>query len=169
MSKRGSNRNRSDISGSLESIKSSLCEGEEVTEEAVEDTENLERLDNVLEYGGTAEGGDALESGIHGTQDVAVGVFEEREGLLESEQEKNREFSGELDERSDLDERDLSKVSETGKGFHATETRGEIQNAERALKEDMEFLGGRISESNDRGRESDQALSALKGRVKRRR
>jgi len=124
--------------------------------------ETLEKLD----FGGTRDGAEQLESSIKDAEEVTEGVFDEEDEDLDRIQEENKEFEGELDERRDTSDSDLGKVSDASSKIKTAETISELVKAKEAIMRDIDFLKEQIDRASDARQKSDEIQKKHEARIR---
>ena len=129
------------------------------------DVETVRETLEELEFDGTVEGTEEIETEIENAEDVTVEIFEEEDDALESVQEDASEYEDEMSDRGDSSENDLKKVSLARAKIETKETVAELKKAKDAVVRDIEFLIEQIEIANEDIKNSEQAQNDLNKRV----
>ena len=166
MGRRGDSKDRSDISETVEQSASDMSEKGEDLDTIATDMETVRETLAGLDFGGTTEGGDAVEMSIHGAEDVTDGVFDGQDAELESIQGENEACQEELDGHSDSVNSDLDKISDGSSRIQTGETVNELLKAKEAALQDIDFLTEHVSRAREARDESEQAQEGYRQRIK---
>ena len=115
--------------------------------------QTLEKLD----FKGTSEGCEQIESFIESAENVAENTFGEANEGLENLQNESEEFEGELQERQNTSESDLGKVSDSSAQIDTKETINELMKVKESVIRDIDFLAEQVSRASE-AREKSNAL-----------
>lgn len=129
------------------------------------DVERVRQTITMLDFGGTAEGTEQLESSIEQAEDVTASVFDKENEELEQIQHKGKEYETEIEQRETTSNSDLEKISSTSAKIETTETINELLNAKEAVLRDIDFLSEQIKRARDAREKSDAAQRQLEERV----
>lgn len=129
------------------------------------DVETVRETLEDLEFDGTVEGTEEIETEIENAEDVTVEIFDEEDDALESIQEDATEYEDEMNDRSDSSENDLKKVSLARAKIETTETIVELKKAKDAIARDIDFLIEQIEITNEDIKNSEGAQDGLNKRV----
>ena len=146
--------------------------GDDMTEKGGEmdittsDVEVTRETMESLDFGGTVEGADEVESSIQEAEDVTVDIFEEQDAELEDIQSDTEEDEQGLRERSDTSESDLGKVSDASGRIETQETVNELVKTKEGLLRDIEFLDENADQDRDSREESERIQQELENRVR---
>ena len=157
---------RNEVTETVEKHENDISEKVDEMDVIAKDAEIVrETLDN-LDFEGTAEGTDEVESSIQRADDVAVERFEEEDEHLEEIQDETEEYEGELQERSDISESDLGKISDASGQIDTQESVNELVDAKEGVLRDIEFLDEHIEQANEAREESDHEQEKLQNRIR---
>ena len=131
------------------------------------DVERVRQTIAKLDFGGTAEGTEQLESSIETAEDVTGSVFDKENEELEQIQDKGKEYETEIEERETTSNSDLEKISSTSAKINTKETINELVNAKEAVLRDIDFLSEQIKRARDAREKSDATQRQLEERVNR--
>ena len=142
-----------------------LTADERDTGDATEDTETLHILKEELEGEGTTEGGDRSDSALQDTRDFAREVHAERDAAMARDQAEVKEYAGDLDERSDRDQSDLSRIEAADAQLRVGDSKAELAKMRDALGEDKDYLDEKAQEFRRRGEESERIAEEFRRRA----
>ena len=166
MGKRGDTPTRHEVTERVETGKKDMEEKELDLDTLATDVETVrETLEN-LDFGGTQEGAEQLESSIKDAEEVTEGVFDKEDEDLERIQEENKEFEGELDERRDTSDSDLGKISDASSKIKTAETISEFVKVKESVMRDIDFLKEQGDLVSDARQKSDEIQKKHEARVR---
>lgn len=166
MKKKSDTPRRSEITDTVQKHETDMSEKVEDLDTIATDAETVrETLDN-LDFEGTAEGTDEVESSIEKADDVTVEKFEDEDGNLEEIQSDSEEYEGDLQERTDSSQMDLGKISDASGRIETQETVNELVNAKEGVLKDIDFLDGEIDKANDARSESEREQEQHRNRIR---
>lgn len=156
---------RPEIKEKIHQHKSDMESREVNLDRIASDVETVRETLEELEFDGTVEGTEEIETEIENAEDVTVEIFEEEDDTLDLIQEDASEYEDEMSDRSDSSENDLKKVSMARAKIETKETVAELQKAKEAVVRDIEFLIEQIGIANEDIKNSEQAQRDLNKRV----
>lgn len=166
MGRRGDVPTRREAGERVDRNQDDMREKEREEELVVSDVETVRGTEDALDFGGTEEGAEALERAMESAEDTTIDVFEEKDGELEGIQGESDEHQQELDERSDVGEADIGKVSDARGRVDTDETNDKLSDAEDAIQEDIEFLDGLAERTREAREESERVQQEHQSRVR---
>jgi hypothetical protein len=95
-----------------------------------------------------------------------VDVFDGQDNDLEELQDENQEYEGELQERTDVAESDLEKVSGASARIETDVAVSELARAEEAAQGDIEFLQEHADDTQAAREESERLQQEYEARVR---
>jgi len=156
---------RSEVKEKINQHKSDM-EAEEINLDRVAtDVETIRETREELEFDGTVEGTEEIETEIENAEDVTVEIFDEEDDALESIQEDASEYEDEMSDRSDSSENDLKKVSLARAKIETKDTIAELKNAKDAIVRDIDFFIEQIEIAKEDIKSSEQGQDDLNKRV----
>ena len=156
---------RGEVSERIDKSRDDMREQEEHLETTADDVETIRGTLEELELGGTAEGSDEVEASIEHADDVTVDVFDDHAGELDEVQGESQEHESELQERADVTESDLGKISDASARIETDEAVGELVKAKEGAVKDVEFLAESGDRAREAGEESERIQQELESRV----
>lgn len=129
------------------------------------DVETVRETLEDLEFDGTVEGTEEIETEIENAEDVTVEIFDAEDDALETIQEDATEYQDEMSDRSDSSENDIKKVSLARAKIETTETALELKKAKDAIVRDIDFLIEQIEITSEDIKNSEEAQGDLNKRV----
>jgi hypothetical protein len=147
--------------------KKDMQEKETDLDKIASDVERVRETITKLDFGGTADGAQQLESSIEKAEDVTASVFDKENDELEQIQHKGKEYETEIDKRETTSKSDLEKISSTSTKIETKETINELVNAKEAVLREIDFLSSQIERAKDAREKSDAAQRQLEERVNR--
>jgi chromosome segregation ATPase len=147
--------------------KKDMQEKETDLDKIASDVEKVRQTITTLDFGGTAEGTEQLESSIEKAEDVTASVFDKENEELEQIQDKGKEYETEIEERETTSNSDLEKISSTSAKINTKETINELVNAKEAVLRDIDFLSEQIKRAKEAREKSDATQRQLEERVNR--
>ena len=165
MKRRSGVPTRSEVSETVRKHESDMEEKAGELNVLASDTETVRDTLDSLDFGGTAEGTDTVQSTIEQAEDVTVEIFEREDGHLEQIQSDAQDHQGELHERTDSTEMDLGKISDASGHIETQETTGKLSDAKNAVLEDKNFLTREIEQAEEAGNENERRQEELRNRV----
>jgi len=165
MRRKSDTPSRSEVTETIEKHKSDMSEKTDKLDIIASDKETVVDTQNHLDFGGTQEGSDAVETILGEAEDVTVEIFsQENEGLEEIQTDAD-EYRDGLQENSDSVESDLGKISDAGGQIETKETVDKLKDAETSVSEDRDFLKEQMDRAKEARDENKQLQEVLKGRV----
>jgi len=158
-------RTRNEIVETNEDNRERMEEKEGELDTIASDVEAVRETREKLDFGGTQEGAEELDTSISEAEDVTTEVFENEDENLEEIQAENENFEGELQDGRDSSDSDLGEVVEVSAKVETNETINELLTAKEALIRDIDFLGDQIQRSSDAGERSNDVQETHRGRV----
>ena len=156
---------RNEVTEKIESDKKEMEGKETDLDKIASDVETVRQTLEQLDFGGTAEGSDEVESSIESAEDVTTVVFDREDESLEQIQTHNEEFEGELQDHHGSSESDLGKISDASAKIETKEAINELEKAREAALRDIDFLAEQIGRASDARKESDTVQEKLQARV----
>jgi len=157
MARKSDTPTRSEMTENVEKQKEDMSEKVDELDTIATDTETVRDTLDSLNFEGTSEGSDEVESAIEQAENVSIEIFDREDENLEEIQGETEKIEGELQERSDSSESDLEKVSDAAGKIETQEAVSELENAKTAVSSDIEFL----NEQNETAKESRQENERL--------
>ena len=165
MRKRNDVPTRNELTETIEKQEDDMSEKAEELETTVSDVETVRDTLDSLDFGGTAEGADEVETSIENAEDVTVEVFERQDEGLEEIQGDVEDYESELQGRHGSSESDLGKLSDASGHVETQETVNELVNSKEGLLRDIEFLSGQTDRAKEARDESERVQNELQGRL----
>ena len=165
MSRRSDVPTRSEVTEKIDTTKSEMEAKETDLDKTASDVETVRQTREQLDFGGTAEGSDEVESSIESAEDVTTEVFDKEDESLDQVQTRNEEFEGKLQDHQESSESDLGKISDARAKIDTKETINELAKTEEAVRRDIEFLDGEGRRASDAREKSDDIQRRLQARV----
>jgi len=156
---------RGEITEKIDTQKTDMSEKAEELDTIATDTETVRETHESLDFEGTSEGADEVESAIEQAEDVTVEIFDTEDENLEEIQSDSEEYEGELQERTDSSESDLDKISDAAGNIETQETVGELDNAEASVSSDIEFLNEQDETAREAREENERLQQEHRSRV----
>jgi len=156
---------RGEITEKIDTQKTDMSEKAEELDTIATDTETVRETLESLDFEGTSEGADEVESAIEQAEDVTVEIFDTEDENLEEIQSDSEEYEGELQERTDSSESDLDKISDAAGNIETQETVGELDNAEASVSSDIEFLNEQDETAREAREENERLQQEHRSRV----
>ena len=153
---------RSEVTGKVEESKHEMAEKIEDLDVIAKDSETVA---DTLDFSGTTEGTSEVEGAIEQASEVTIEKFNEEDDALEQVQGETEEYEGELKERTDSSESDSEKISEAIGQITTEETKGELQQAESEIRDDIEFLNSENEAARIAREETEQLQQENRSRV----
>ena len=130
------------------------------------DTETVRDTLDALEPGsGTMEGVDEVVNSINEAEDVTIEIFQEEDENLEQRQAESQDYQTGLETREEASESDRNKIVDAASQIETKQTVEELEKAEAATSEDIEFLQNEIDEAEEAREESENLQSRHRDRV----
>jgi len=165
MRKRGDTPSRSEITEKVETAKTDMSEKIGELDIIATDKETVtETLEN-LDFEGTAEGTDDIESAVEQAEYVTIEIFDEQDENLEEIQSDTEEYEGELEERSDASESDRERITDAASKIETTDTVNELEKAREAVSNDIEFLNEQDETAKEAREENERLQQEHRARV----
>lgn len=156
---------RSEVTGKVKESKHEMAEKVEDLDVIARDSETVADTLDSLDFSGTTEGTSEVEGAIEQASEVTIEKFNEEDNALEQVQGKTEEYEGELQERTDSSESDSEKISEAIGQITTEETKGELQQAESEIRDDIEFLNSENEAARIAREETEQLQQENRSRV----
>lgn len=162
----GGNRNsRGEITDTVDRSDQDMTEKNEDLDKIRADVLKVrETLDN-LEFGGTAEGSDAVETSFEEAEDATVDVFDTEDEQMDGIQSKNEEYQGEIQEHADTDESDLGKISDASAQIETEVTITALIEVKNTALQDIDFLIAQLDRARDAREESENTQQDYRSQV----
>ena len=157
---------RGEVSERIDKSRDDMREQEERLETTADDIETIRQTFEELDLGGTAEGSNEVEASIERADDVTVDVFDDHSEKLDDVQSESEEHESELQERADVSESDLGRISDASALIETDGAVSELVKAKEGALKDVEFLtdeGNRTREACD---ESKRIQDEMENRVR---
>ena len=155
---------RGEVSERIDKSRDDMREQEERLETTADDIETIRQTLEELDLGGTAEGSNEVEASIECADDVTV--FDDHSEKLDDVQSESEEHESELQERADVSESDLGRISDASARIETDGAVSELVKAKEGALKDVEFLtdeGNRTREACD---ESKRIQDEMENRVR---
>ena len=165
MSRRSDVPTRSEVTEKIDTTKSEMEAKETELDKVASDVETVRQTREYLDFGGTAEGSDEVESSIESAEDVTIEVFDKEDESLDQVQTRNEEFEGKLQDHQESSESDLGKISDARAKIDTKETINELAKVEEAISNDADFLKEQRLRASDAREQSDDIQRRLLARV----
>jgi hypothetical protein len=151
----GRGRTRGEITAEVEESDQSMQEQLEEMEKGDADVQTVRETLGSLEFGGTSEGNDAVQSALDDAESVGVVVFDEKDGKLDELQDENEGVQDGLRDQTDADEKDEQGVSDAGGRIAFEQTLKALDDVKRQINDDIEFLKSHIEQAMNSVAESE--------------
>jgi hypothetical protein len=129
------------------------------------DVETVRKTIEQLNFHGTSEASEEVESSIKSAEDVTKDAFDKKDESLEQTQKDNQEHEGDLQDRRGSSESGLGKISDSSARIETKETINELVKAKEAVLRDIDFFIDQIKRASDARKESDAIQEKLRARV----
>ncbi len=130
------------------------------------DTETVRDTLDALEPGsGTMEGVDEVVRSITDAEDVTVEIFQEEDENLEQRQTESQDYQTDLEGHEEASESDRNKIVDAASQIETKQTVEELEKAEAATSEDIDFLQNEIDKAEEARGESENLQSRHRDRV----
>ena len=156
---------RTEVTEKIETDKREMEGKETDLDKIASDVETVRQTLEQLDFGGTSEGTDEVESSIESAEDVTEDVFDKEDESLEQTQNDNQEFEGKLQDHRGSSESDLGKITDAGGKIETKETINELLKVKEAVLRDIDFLKEHILRASEARKESDAIQEKLQARV----
>ena len=156
---------RGEVTDTVDRSQGDMREKEGGLEKIADDVEVVRQTLENLDFGGTAEGTEAVEEAVRGAEDVTEETFDREDQELDEVQGRDEEYQGELQEHSEASDADLDKLSEASGQIDTRETVNESVKAKEAALRDVEFLAEQIRRAQEARDESERTQSDYENRV----
>lgn len=156
---------RSEVTEKVDKGKDDMTDKTEQMDTIATDKETVTETLEGLDFGGTAEGSEAVESAIEQAEDVTVEKFDEEDEALQEILDEASEHETDLQERSDATESDLDKVSDTSGQISTEETKRELEQAQSEIQDDLEFLTEQGDAAREAREENEQLQQEYRNRM----
>jgi hypothetical protein len=156
---------RNEIREKRDGYERNMEEKEIHLDEIASDVETVRRTLESLDFRGTSEGAEEVESAIESAEDITERHFEQEDHELEQIQQQNQELESELQDRKDSSESDVEKVSNAAGSTKTSEAVREFEKARGAALQDISFLLEHLDRAQVARGKSDAAQERLRGRV----
>lgn len=135
--------------------------------ETADDIETLRKLiEQIDPGGGTAEGIDQVEQYVEQADDAAVRDFDGHDQELENVHGENEEYGREVEDRGQVSESNLGRISDVTAPLKTQDAVGEIRAAKEAMVKDVEVLRevqNRIKDNAERSARLVEGLRQVRG------
>ena len=165
MDRQGDTKTRAEVSETVERSSEDMREKGDDLEKVAADVATVRETLESLEFGGTAEGSEAVEISIRGAEDVTTEVFDREDGELQEVHAGAEGFQDELQENSSSVDADLERISDAGGELETQETVNELVKAKDAALHDIDFLQEQISAAREAREESERAREEYRQEV----
>jgi hypothetical protein len=118
-----------------------------------------------LDFKGTSEGSEQIESFIESAEDVAENTFGEANEGLDCLQNESEGFEGELQDRQNASESDLGKVSDSSAQIETKETINELMKVKETVIRDIDFLAEQVSRASEAREKSNAVQERLQSQI----
>jgi Xaa-Pro aminopeptidase len=119
-------------------------EMEHLQDELDETADDIQVIRDLIEQidpgGGTAEGMDDVDQSADRAEDVTERVFDDQDAELTDVSDENQDYGEEVDERTQVTETNLGKISDATAPLTTQEAVSEIRAAKEAMVQDVEIL-----------------------------
>ena len=149
-------KHKDDMSEKIESLDS-------ISEDAVTVQETLESLN----FEGTSEGTDEVQSSIEKAEEVTLECFDNEDQNLEEIQDASQEYEIGLQERVDSGESDIEMISDAVSRITTADTHGELEQAQTSIQEDLNFLSDQNEAARIAREENEQHQQECHSRIQR--
>ena len=156
---------RHEVTEKIETNKKEMEGMETDLDKIASDVETVRKTIEDLDFGGTAEGSEQVESSIRSAEDMTTEVFDKEDESLEQIQTDNEEFEGKIEDHRGSSESDLGKISDSSAKIETKETINEMVKTKEAVLRDINFLAEQITRASDARKESDVVQEKLRARV----
>lgn len=146
---------RSEVSERLDKHQAEAREKGDTVEENVEDVEIESQVLDELE-GGTEDAAEQVEECIERAQDASCGEFDKETSELEEIHDQIHEYEEQMHEQSDIAANNAEKVGDASGQLHRDAPRSALEQAQEALRQDMEFLSDHEQHAREAREESKQ-------------
>jgi hypothetical protein len=163
MAKRKDVPTRHEVSEKIETGKREMEEKETDLEKVASDVEIVRHTLEQLDFGGTAEGSEELESSIESAEDVTIEVFDGKDEGLEQIQNETQKFEEELEGRRESSESDRRKISDAK--VETNETATELAKADEVVSREIDFLVDQYRRADGAREKSNSIQERLQARV----
>jgi len=141
-------------------------EGKEVDLDRVaSELETVRQTVENLDFKGTSEGCEQIESFIKSAEDVAENTCGETNEELDRLQNESEEFEGDLKDRQDASDSDLGKVSDYSARIETKETINELMKVKETVIRDIDFLAEQFSRASEAREKSNAVQERLQGQI----
>ena len=165
MAKRKDVPTRQEVSKKIEKNRKDMGLKEINLDWIASDVETVRQTLEKLDFGGTAEGFDQVETSIKGAENVTADVFDREDEDLEQIQKDNQEYEGEIQDRRKSSESDLGKISDSSARIETKETINELIQAKEVALRDIDFLAEQIERARGAREKSDSIQKRVQARV----
>ncbi|MFC1676608.1 hypothetical protein ACFL3G_06050 [Planctomycetota bacterium] len=165
MKKIGGVPTRSEVTDTVQKHEDDMTEKVEDIDIVATDAETVDETLENLDFEGTAEGTEAIESAMEEAEDVTVEIFEEEDENLEEMQSDAEDYQDELQERTDSSEEDLGEIVDASGQIETQETIDKLVEAKSAVLEDIDFLNEEIEHAEEAIEETENQQQEHRSRV----
>lgn len=165
MKKIGGVPTRSEVTDTVQKHEDDMTEKVEDIDIVATDAETVDETLENLDFEGTAEGTEAIESAMEEAEDVTVEIFEEEDENLEEMQSDAEDYQDELQERTDSSEEDLGEIVDASGQIETQETIDKLVEAKSAVLEDIDFLNEEIEHAEEAIEETENQQQEHRRRV----
>jgi len=130
------------------------------------DTETVRDTLDALEPGsGTMEGVQEVVRLIDEAEDVSVEIFKEEDENLEQRQAESQDYQTDIEGREEASESDRNQIVDAASQIETKQTIEELEKAEAATSEDIDFMNEEIDKAEGAREESENLQSRHRDRV----
>ncbi len=165
MKKIGGVPTRSEITDTVQKHEDDMTEKVEDIDIVATDAETVDETLENLDFEGTAEGTEAIESAMEEAEDVTVEIFEEEDENLEEMQTDAKDYQDGLQERTDSSEKNLGEIVNASGQIETQETIDKLVEAKSAVLEDIDFLNEEIEHAEEAVEKSENQQQEHRRRV----
>ena len=165
MKKIGGVPTRSEVTDTVQKHEDDMTEKVEDIDIVATDAETVDETLENLDFEGTAEGTEAIESAMEEAEDVTVEIFEEEDENLEEMQTDAKDYQDGLQERTDSSEKNLGEIVNASGQIETQETIDKLVEAKSAVLEDIDFLNEEIEHAEEAIEETENQQQEHRRRV----
>ncbi|MBN2328685.1 MAG: hypothetical protein JXR73_16205 [Candidatus Omnitrophica bacterium] len=152
---------RSDIEADIEASREEMRDKEENLDALAKDVETVRRTLESLDFSGTLEGAEEVESAVEKAEDVTVEIFDQEDQELDQKQDANEDYQNEMDDRSKSTESDAASLDDAAGEIATQETMDALNEAKESALREVEFLAEQIERVRQAREESEQIQQSL--------
>lgn len=161
MPRKGGARSRSDITSCREErdqdYSTKTDQLKEIKEDVQTERETIEGMDGL----GTMEGMEAVTESLREAENVSQEEFSQEGEALNESQSEGKEFEDELQERTDSNSADMTKIEQTRQSVKSEAAGSSVERAAEQTREDIEFLRGEEEQAREAREASEQEYAQL--------